>query len=129
MAKEVVPSSLSLFDTPPSLLSIEDSYWETINSRTSLDSSVGQIAFTVPEDLNAYTALSQSFLVLNCKITKPDGTDKGDELDVGVAQYPVGSMFTSVELTLNDVKVRETRQDMRGFFHRACCLPRCLPMK
>jgi len=113
MDREIVPGSLDLFSPPPTLLSINEFDLEKIQTKTTLDgTSVQQLEFTAGPDKLKYTDLNESFFMLKCKYLLANRTALGDTPTVGPVQIPLTSIFKSMDMWMNDVKVTPTESNM-----------------
>ena len=90
---------LDLFSNLPTQEAVEEHFHTEIQPNTSLDD--GSINFTVSDDSNYYLDLATSYLYLEVKITKGDGT----AIDADTAVGPVNSLFKLMDVYLNDVLI------------------------
>ena len=92
---------LDLFSNLPTQASVEDGFHTEIQPNTSLDD--GPIKFTVSGDSNYYLDLASSYLYLEVKITKADGTAVDADTEVGPVNLLAHSLFKQIDVYLNDV--------------------------
>lgn len=117
--EEYLPSSLDLFSQQPTLLSINETKYEKINTKTALDMGVQQLEWTAPADKMLYTDLNKSVFMIKYKYVKAGGTAIDDKLGIGPVNNPLTSMFSRVDLWINDQKVTppETHMNYINFLH------------
>ena len=102
---EAIPCSLSLFEKSPTLLTISDSNFERIQTKSVLDENVKQLQFTAEADNIRYTDLKSSYFIIKCHFTKADDSPLSDAPLIGPVNAPLTSMMKSVDMYLNDVRV------------------------
>ncbi|MCP4393478.1 MAG: hypothetical protein GY804_04320 [Alphaproteobacteria bacterium] len=109
---ELVLSNLDLFSPVPVQLSVSESKFEKIGTKTALDGNTPLLEFTAGADKVYYTDLSNSFIYIKCKyVTKVGGAISGTP-KIGPIQYPVTSLFKSIDLYLNDVKISPNESNL-----------------
>ena len=119
--EEVIPSNLDLFSLLPQQLTVSESKYEKVLSKTSLSTAdIPQIEFTVNPDMVCYTDLKNSVIMLKCKYTKGDGSAIADPADIGPVQAPLTSIAKAVDMLINDSKVtpNEPNQAYISWFHQ-----------
>ncbi|MCP4652808.1 MAG: hypothetical protein GY858_05435 [Candidatus Omnitrophica bacterium] len=90
------------------LLPLFSSWYEEVKTKSSLSQGqVSQLLFTVESSNELYTDLSRTYLYLRAKITKEDGSEIGENVKVGPVNNLLGSLFKSVDMYLNGVRVSE----------------------
>lgn len=103
-------SELDLFTLPPTQTAVESSQWVEYRPVSTL-SAGAPIQFVVMGSGEEYLDLSETYLQVTAKITKPSGnalvtttTEGGDGADIGVG--PVNnwlhSLFSQVDVSLNE---------------------------
>ena len=96
-----VNSELDLFSVPPTQTSIEHgSFVEYHPISTLVDS--GPIEFSIPGTGEDYLDLSNSHLKIQAKLIKADTTDLGNADAVGPINLTLHSLFSQVDVSLND---------------------------
>ena len=96
-----VKSELDLFSVPSTQTSIEHGCnVEYHPIAATLDS--GPIEFNVPGSGSDYLDLANTYLHLNVKITKSDGTAIGNGVKVGPSNLLLHTLFSQVDVSLND---------------------------
>ena len=99
-------SELDLFQVPSTQTAIEDSQYIEHRPITSM-SDGAPIEFVITGSGEEYVDLSQTYLQITAKITKPDGTDlvngagQPDE-GVGPVNLWLHALFSQVDLSLNE---------------------------
>ena len=63
------------------------------------------IDFLIPGTGEAYLDLNSTLLRVAVKIVKGDGTDLGAADSCGLIQYPLNTIFSQVDVSLNDVLI------------------------
>ena len=101
---EGVKSELDLFAVPPTLTSIDYGGWIEHQPITSLDSG-GPIEFVVPGAGYAYTDLANTYLLVRAKVVRGVGTDIADDTPVAPVNNWLHSLFSQVDVHLNDTLV------------------------
>ena len=105
-------SELELFSVPPTQTAIESSQWVEYRPITSLSDS-SPIEFVVTGSGEEYVDLSETYLQVTAKIVKTDGGDldqtsnasgtvTGDDADVGPVNLWLHSLFSQVDVSLNE---------------------------
>ena len=105
-------SELDLFSVPPTQTAIESSQWVEYRPITTLSDS-SPIEFVITGSGEEYVDLSESYLQVTAKILKPnggdlvqtkgsDGTVTGDDADVGPVNLWLHSLFSQVDVSLNE---------------------------
>ena len=101
---EGVKSELDLFAVPPTQTSIEEGRWVEHQPLTSLDSG-GPIEFILPGTGDAYLDLANTYLLIRAKVVRWIGTDLADDTPVGPVNNWLHSLFSQVDVYLNDTLV------------------------
>ena len=101
---EVVKSELDLFAVPPTQISIEEGGWIEHQPLTSLDSG-GPIEFVIPGTGDAYLGLANTYLLIRAKVVRGVGTDLAVDTPVAPVNNWLHSLFSQVDLYLNDTLV------------------------
>ena len=101
---EGVKSELDLFAVPPTQTSIEHGGWIEHQPITSLDSG-GPIEFVVPGAGDAYIDLANTYLLVRAKVVRGVGTDIADDTPVAPVNNWLHSLFSQVDVHLNDTLV------------------------
>ena len=105
-------SELDLFSVPPTQTAIESSQWVEYRPITTLSDS-SPIEFVITGSGEEYVDLSESYLQVTAKILKPNGGDlvqtkgsdgmvTGDDADVGPVNLWLHSLFSQVDVSLNE---------------------------
>ena len=101
---EVVKSELDPFAVPPTQTSIDHGGWIEHQPITSLDSG-GPIEFVVPGAGDAYIDLVNTYLLVRAKVVRGVGTDIADDTPVAPVNNWLHSLFSQVDVHLNDTLV------------------------
>ena len=101
---EGVKSELDIFAVPPTQTSIEEGRWVEHQPLTSLDSG-GPIEFILPGTGDAYLDLANTYLLVRAKVVRGVGTDLADDTPVGPVNNWLHSLFSQVDVYLNDTLV------------------------
>ena len=101
---EGVKSELDLLAVPPTQTSIEDDRWVEHQPLTSLDSG-GPIEFVIPGTGDAYLDLANTYLLIRAKVFRGVGTDLAADTPVAPVNNWLHSLFSKVDLYLNDTLV------------------------
>ena len=111
---EIIPSELDLFKDSPELLAITDYYYEKIPCKTALSSTdfPPSLEFSSSIDRIRYTDLNGARLCLTCKYLKSDGSNLSASPEMAPVQNTLHSMFKSVDMWLNNVKITPPEQNM-----------------
>ena len=97
-------SELDLFAVPPTQTSIEHGGWIEHQPITSLVSG-GPIEFVVPGAGDAYIDLANTYLLVRAKVFRGVGTDIADDTRVAPVNNWLHSLFSHVDVHLNDTLV------------------------
>ncbi|XP_067941917.1 uncharacterized protein F54H12.2-like [Watersipora subatra] len=95
---------LDIFSTPPTMAALEDSWSTEYLPTTSLDDT-SPIKFMISGDSNHYIDPYSSYLYLEVKITKQDGTDIDAGTQIGPVNLLAHSLFQQVDVWLNDTLI------------------------
>ena len=99
-----VKSELDIFSVPPTVTSIESGQWVEHQLTASLDSG-GTIEFLLPGSGDVYMDLTNTYLFVRAKVTKADGSDLDTDNPVGPVNNWLHSLFSQVNMYLNDTLV------------------------
>ena len=103
----LVHPELELFSGPPTQTAIESLQWVEYRPITTLSDS-SPIKFVINGSGEEYVDLSESYLQVTAKILKlvqtkgADGTVTGDDADVGPVNLWLHSLFSQVDVSLNE---------------------------
>ncbi len=98
-----VTSDLDLWHKPPRQNGILYSYELTLNPQTSIDQET--IDFFIPGAGEEYTDPANSYLILEGKLVKADGTNLAENANVAPVNNLLHSLISQVDITLNDVLI------------------------
>ena len=101
---EGVKSELDLFGVPPTQTSIEDAQWVEHQPMASLESG-GPIEFLLPGSGDTYLDLASSYLHVQAKVTKGNGTPLDPDNAVAPVNNWLHSLFSQVDVYLNGTLV------------------------
>ena len=101
---EGVKSELDLFAVPPTQTSIEEGGWIEHQPLTSLEWG-GPIEFILPGTGDAYLDLANTYLLVRAKILNGNGNDIGADTPVAPVNNWLHSLFSQVDVYLNDTLV------------------------
>ena len=101
---ESVHTGLDLFSLPPTQTSVQDGLWVEYHPLATLAPSA-PIEFTVSGATADYLDLSNTYLNLRAKIIRADGTNLEVNTDVAPINYWMHSLFSQVDVSLNDTLV------------------------
>ena len=104
---ECAKSELDLFTTPPTQTSIEGGVWTEYHPISSLDRE-GPIEFNISGSGDDYIDLTQTQLYVKAKIVRHDGAVCGDTDNVGPVNLLLQSLFSQVDISLNDKLVSQS---------------------
>ena len=90
---------------PPTQTSIADGRWVEHQPLTSLDSG-GPIEFVIPGTGDAYLDLANTYLLIRAKVVRGVGTDLAADTPVAPVNNWLHSLFSQVDVYLNDTLVR-----------------------
>ena len=122
MENEIIPKELDLFASEENMMAINDYHYEKVQCRTTLS----DVDYPSVLDMTAlptkthYTSLSDSFLVLKCKFIKVDGSALPAAPPISTIQAPLHSLFRSMDMWLNNVKITPPEINMHyiSWFHQ-----------
>ncbi|XP_064635795.1 uncharacterized protein F54H12.2-like [Lineus longissimus] len=97
---ECTKSELELFSLPPTLTSIEKAQHVEYLPLGSLDDDT-PIEFFISNRGDEYIDLAKTYLYLEVKVTKSDGTNLDENEKVGPVNYFFHSLFSQIDLSLN----------------------------
>lgn len=98
---ECMKSELDLFTIPPTQTSIEQGQWVEYHPISQFSDN-GPIEFHISGSGGEYMDLSQSQIYVKVKVTKADGSNSIDTDEVGPVNLFLNSLFSQVDLSLND---------------------------
>ena len=106
---ECSKTELDLFALPTTQTAIERSQWVEFRPLTTV-SDGGPIEFIIPGSGEDYCDLSETYLMVTAKITKPDGSSlnhgteesPGPDAGIGPVNLWLHSLFSQVDLSLNE---------------------------
>lgn len=103
---ETIHTGLDLFSVPPTQTSVAEGQFIEHHPISTLTSSA-PIEFHISGGGGEYLDLCHTFLHVRAKIVKPDGTvlKEGDDKKVMPVNYWLHSLFSQVDVTMNDVLV------------------------
>ena len=105
---ESVHTGLDLFALPPTQTAVQDGLWVEYHPLATLAPSA-PVEFSISGATSDYLDLSNTFLHLEAKITNADGSvlvNTADTVaDVGPVNYWMHSLFSQVDVLLNDTLV------------------------
>lgn len=99
-----VHTGLDLFCVPPTQTAIEEGQFVEFHPLSSLSPSA-PIEFAISGATAEYLDLNNTYLHVRAKITKPTGTDLDADTDVAPVNYWLHSLFSQVDISLNDTLV------------------------
>ena len=85
---------------------VEKEYDQDISPVSALIAG-SPIEFQIPGSSIFYTSLASSYFDVQCKITRPDGTDLAANAAVGPVNLLAHSLFSNIELYINGKQVTE----------------------
>lgn len=97
---------LDLFSNLPTQAAVDDGFYTEYQPIGSLTDD-NPIKFHVSGDSNFYLDLASSYLYLELKITKLDGTSIGEDDTVGPINLLLHTLFQQVDISLNDILVSD----------------------
>lgn len=101
---ECAKSELDLFSVPPTQTSIENGRYVEYHPISSI-SDGAPIEFEVSASGDDYLDLSNSYLYVRAKITKPNGNNLEDADAVGPVNNLLHSLFSEAEVSLNGLQI------------------------
>lgn len=101
---ESVNTGLDLFQLPPTQTAVQDGLWVEYHPLATLAQSA-PIEFSISGNTVDYLDFDHTYLNLKAKITKPDGTDIDDGANVAPVNYWMHTLFSQVDVFLNDTLV------------------------
>ena len=101
---ESVHTGLDLFSVPPTQTAVQEGLFVEYHPLATLAQGA-PIEFAISGATTEYLDLSNTFLHVRAKITKPDGTDLDAGTDVAPVNYWLHSLFSQVDVSLNDTLV------------------------
>ena len=106
-------SELDLETVPAVQVAIDSDYWVTVGPKSVLEGD-GPIEFEIPSSGSDYLDVSRCSLKVTVKVKKSDNTNlamhdgEAQEGKVTMANLPLHSLFSQVDLLLNDTLVSST---------------------
>lgn len=104
LSTECTKSELDLFAAPMTQLSIDATNYVEITPLNAI-SDQEVLEFLIPGNGDRYLDLNSTLLYLRLKITNQDGSNLRPDEGVGIIQYPINTMFSQVDVSLNDVLI------------------------
>lgn len=104
LSSECTKSELDLFARPMTQLSIDQTNYVEIHPLNAI-SDQEVLDFLIPGSGSFYLDLNSTLLYLRVKITKADGTNLGNDDRCGIIQYPLNTIFSQVDVSLNEVLI------------------------
>nr|XP_054768401.1 uncharacterized protein F54H12.2-like [Lytechinus pictus] len=101
MSCECSKSEIDLFSIPPTQTTVEKGKWVQFFPLTNISDST-PIQFHLQGSTEEYTDLSQSLLHVQAKVVNGDGTALNQDAQVGPTNMFLHSLFSDVDLMLND---------------------------
>ncbi|XP_025116122.1 uncharacterized protein F54H12.2-like [Pomacea canaliculata] len=101
---ESVHSGLDLFSVPPTQTAVEEGSFVEYYPLSAI-SSGAPIEFSINGATEDYLDLSNTFLHVRAKVTEADGSDLADGKDVAPINYWLHSLFSQVDISLNDTLI------------------------
>lgn len=98
---ECSKSELDVTAVPPTMTAMQEGHWTEHHPISALNNSA-PIEFIFPPQTEKWTDLNQSFLFLKLKVTKDDGANLEGDTNVGVVNNLFHSLFSSIDLYLNN---------------------------
>lgn len=98
---------LDLFTNLPTQASVDDGFFTEYQPIGSLTDD-NPVKFHVSGDSNSYIDLASSYIYLEVKITKADGTNIDANTEVGPINLLAHTLFKQVDISLNDVLVSDS---------------------
>ena len=103
----LVSANLDLFSKPYLQTGVERIYYQEILPNSPLSNSSNTISFEYSGD-QAYLDLDDSFMMVQLKVTKEDGTNLdaySNTHSVGTMNAPLYSLFKDLDIKVNDVSI------------------------
>ena len=101
---ESAGTGLDLFSVPPTQTSVEDGQFVEFHPLSSLSPSA-PIEFAISGGGTEYLDLSNTYLHVRAKVTNADGSDLDAGADVAAFNYWLHSLFSQVDIRLNDTLI------------------------
>ena len=101
---ESVHTGLDLFSLPPTQTAVQDGLWVEYHPLATLAPNA-PIEFAVSGATSDYIDLSNTYLHVKAKVLKHDGTPGGADAAVAPTNYWLHSLFSQVDVLLNDTLV------------------------
>ena len=102
-----VKSELDLFNVPPTQTSIESGGWVKYNPISSISDGT-PIEFVVGGSGQDYIDLANTQLLVRAKIVRPNNNNIDNNQHVGPVNLLLHSLFSEVDLKINDTLVTST---------------------
>lgn len=96
------PMELSIFAEPANQVAVEKVYFSEARPISSIESEDTPIEIVVSGSGAEYTDLRKSRLYVKAKIVKGDGSSLADSENVGLINLPLQSMFSQMDVYLNN---------------------------
>ena len=97
-------SELDLFSVKLTQTQIERSTYHEISTINSITEN-GPLEFFISASSEEYLDLNNSYIHIQAKITKADGTNLDADTHVGFTNYPGATLFSQLDITLADTLV------------------------
>ncbi|XP_048350043.1 uncharacterized protein F54H12.2-like [Sphaerodactylus townsendi] len=106
-SEECTKSELDLFQIAPTQTSLEKSLYIEVPPLSAL-SDLAPLEFFIPGNGEDYLDLNDTLLHITCKIVRADGTAIPNDTRVTLANYPIATMFSQLDVTLGDTLVSQS---------------------
>lgn len=101
---ECAKSELDLFAVPLTQTSVEEGRFVEVGPIASLTSNM-PIEFRIEGSESEYLDLSNSYVYVKAKITKPDGTNLADDSEVGPCNLFLQALFSRIDMSIGDTQI------------------------
>jgi len=103
-SRECLKSELDLFSVPPTQTSVENGNWIEYHPLTSVGDD-SPIEFEINGNGEDYIDLANTMLYVRAKITRMNNANIADDTPVGPVNLFLHSMFSQVDISLNETQV------------------------
>ena len=103
-SRECLKSELDLFSVPPTQTSVENGNWIEYHPLTSVGDD-SPIEFEINGNGEDYIDLANTMLYVPAKITRMNNANIADDTPVGPVNLFLHSMFSQVDISLNETQV------------------------
>ena len=107
LSSESVNTGLDLFTVPPTQTAVEAGHFVEVFPLATL-SAGSPIEFSISGQNAEYVDLSNTYLHIQVKVTKNDGTDLAEDDNVAPTNLLLHSLFSQIDMSLNSVLVTNT---------------------